>query len=114
MLHASTCFVPRTRHAVAMRLGRHSHDGHSNNERESATRHFGSWRHPSGADGYATVRLPSGEQRKVLERCRATVGALSNPQHKNRKLGKAGASRWMGRRPTVRTLTASPKPVYAC
>ena len=48
------------------------------------------------------VRLPSGEQRRVLSVCRATVGSLSNPQHKNRKLGKAGASRWMGRRPTVR------------
>lgn len=53
-------------------------------------------------DGYATVRLPSGEQRRVLAACRATVGALSNPQHKNRKLGKAGAARWSGRRPTVR------------
>jgi large subunit ribosomal protein L2 len=48
------------------------------------------------------VRLPSGEQRRVLSSCRATVGALSNPQHKNRKIGKAGASRWMGRRPVVR------------
>lgn len=55
-----------------------------------------------GVDGYATVKLPSGEQRKVLSRCMATIGALSNPQHKNRKLGKAGASRWLGRRPHVR------------
>ena len=56
----------------------------------------------AGADGYAIVKLPSGEQRLVPEACRATIGVLSNPQHKNRKLGKAGASRWSGRRPTVR------------
>jgi large subunit ribosomal protein L2 len=55
-----------------------------------------------GDDGYAVLRLPSGEQRLVLLRCAATVGALSNPQHKNRKLGKAGATRWLGRRPRVR------------
>lgn len=55
-----------------------------------------------GDDGYAVVRLPSGEQRLVLLNCVATVGVLSNPQHKNRKLGKAGARRWTGRRPTVR------------
>ena len=55
-----------------------------------------------GDDGYAVVRLPSGEQRLVLVQCSATVGVLSNPQHKNRKLGKAGAMRWIGRRPTVR------------
>lgn len=55
-----------------------------------------------GDDGYAVVKLPSGEQKLVLLRCMATIGVLSNPQHKNRKLGKAGASRWIGRRPTVR------------
>jgi large subunit ribosomal protein L2 len=58
---------------------------------------------PSGGpDGYAIVRLPSGAQRRVLASCRATVGALSNAGHKNRALGKAGASRWAGRRPKVR------------
>eukprot|EP00889_Picochlorum_renovo_P005169 jgi/Picre1/32199/NNA_007545.t1 len=55
-----------------------------------------------GTDGYAVVKLPSGEQKLVLLDCMATIGALSNPQHKNRKLGKAGASRWLGRRPKVR------------
>lgn len=55
-----------------------------------------------GTDGYATIKLPSGEQKLVLLDCMATVGVLSNPQHKNRKLGKAGASRWLGRRPVVR------------
>jgi large subunit ribosomal protein L2 len=56
----------------------------------------------AGDDGYAIVRLPSGEQRLVLNSCVATVGVLSNPQNKNIKLGKAGATRWMGRRPKVR------------
>jgi large subunit ribosomal protein L2 len=56
----------------------------------------------AGADGYAIVKMPSGEQRRVPDGCRATIGVLSNPAHKNRKLGKAGASRWSGRRPTVR------------
>ncbi|KAL3146915.1 54S ribosomal protein L2 mitochondrial [Trebouxia sp. C0009 RCD-2024] len=57
---------------------------------------------------YAVVRLPSGEQRSVLSHCTATVGAVSNPQHKNTKLGKAGASRWLGRRPVVRGMAMNP------
>ena len=56
----------------------------------------------TGDDGYALVRLPSGEQRAVLSRCTATIGAVSNPQHVNRKIGKAGYSRLMGWRPVVR------------
>lgn len=59
-------------------------------------------KHTGGPDGYAIVRLPSGAQRRVLATCRATIGALSNPGHKNRALGKAGAARWAGRRPKVR------------
>lgn len=51
---------------------------------------------------HAIVRLPSGEQRLISLRCRATIGAVSNPQNKNRVLGKAGANRWRGRRPKVR------------
>ena len=56
----------------------------------------------SSPSSSAIVRLPSGAQRRILARCYATVGALSNAAHKNRKLGKAGASRWSGRRPHVR------------
>ena len=56
----------------------------------------------AGDDGYSVLRMPSGEQRLVLSRCMATIGVLSNPQHKNVKLGKAGATRWAGRRPRVR------------
>ena len=53
--------------------------------------------------GEARIGGPAqAEQRLVLLGCMATVGSLSNPQHKNRKLGKAGARRWLGRRPTVR------------
>jgi ribosomal protein L2 len=45
--------------------------------------------------------VPAGEQRLINLKCRATIGAVSNPQNKNRVLGKAGANRWRGRRPTV-------------
>ena len=58
----------------------------------------------SGENAYAVIKLPSGEQRSVLARCTATIGVLSNQQHRNRKLGKAGASRWLGRRPVVRGM----------
>ncbi|HBO16365.1 MAG TPA: 50S ribosomal protein L2, partial [Porticoccaceae bacterium] len=51
---------------------------------------------------YATLRLRSGEMRKVLSECRATIGEVSNSEHSLRSLGKAGASRWRGVRPTVR------------
>ena len=51
---------------------------------------------------YVLVRLPSGEMRRVLLNCRATIGQLSNPDHKNESLGKAGARRRLGRRPHVR------------
>lgn len=61
-----------------------------------------------GDDGYAVIRLPSGEQRLVLSRCMATIGALSNEQHKNIKYGKAGARRWLGRRPHVRGVAMNP------
>ncbi len=57
---------------------------------------------------YAQVKLPSGEVRKVLLGCRATVGAVSNSEHKNIKLGKAGRSRWLGRRPHNRGVTMNP------
>ena len=50
---------------------------------------------------YATLRLRSGEMRKVLADCRATLGEVSNSEHSLRKLGKAGAARWRGVRPTV-------------
>lgn len=57
---------------------------------------------------YAHVRLPSGEVRMVLQACRATVGAVGNQEHENVKLGKAGKSRHLGRRPKVRGLAMNP------
>ncbi len=58
--------------------------------------------------GYAILRLGSGEQRRVRGECVATIGAVSNPDHQNVKIGKAGRSRWMGRRPSVRGVAMNP------
>ncbi len=58
---------------------------------------------------YATLRMPSGEVRKVLQTCMATIGQVSNPDHANVKLGKAGRKRWLGIRPTVRGSAMSPR-----
>jgi len=57
---------------------------------------------------YATLRLRSGEMRKVLVDCRATMGEVSNSEHSLRSLGKAGAKRWRGVRPTVRGVVMNP------
>ena len=57
---------------------------------------------------YATLRLRSGEMRKVLSECRATLGEVSNSEHSLRQLGKAGAKRWKGVRPTVRGVAMNP------
>ena len=57
---------------------------------------------------YVTLRLRSGEMRKVLSECRATLGEVSNSEHNLRSLGKAGASRWRGIRPTVRGVAMNP------
>ncbi len=57
---------------------------------------------------YVTLRLRSGEMRKVLADCRATVGEVGNAEHMLRSLGKAGASRWRGVRPTVRGVAMNP------
>ena len=57
---------------------------------------------------YVTLRLRSGEMRKVLSECRATLGEVSNSEHSLRVLGKAGASRWRGIRPTVRGAAMNP------
>ncbi|WP_041522373.1 50S ribosomal protein L2 [Gilvimarinus agarilyticus] len=57
---------------------------------------------------YATLRLRSGETRRVLSECRATLGEVSNSEHSLRSLGKAGATRWRGVRPTVRGVAMNP------
>lgn len=57
---------------------------------------------------YATIRLRSGEMRRVLSECRATLGEVGNSEHSLRQLGKAGAKRWRGVRPTVRGAAMNP------
>ncbi|KXO10382.1 LSU ribosomal protein L2p (L8e) [Moritella sp. JT01] len=59
-------------------------------------------------NSYVTLRLRSGEMRKVLVDCRATIGEVGNSEHMLRQLGKAGASRWRGVRPTVRGVVMNP------
>jgi large subunit ribosomal protein L2 len=59
-------------------------------------------------EGYVTLKLPSGETRLVHEECRATIGVVSNSEHRNIVVGKAGASRWKGRRPHVRGSVMNP------
>jgi large subunit ribosomal protein L2 len=58
--------------------------------------------------GYATLKMPSGEMRNVLDNCMATVGAVSNPDHMNESVGKAGRNRWRGRRPRNRGVAMNP------
>ena len=57
---------------------------------------------------YAALRLPSGEMRRVLSICRATIGVVGNEDHSNINIGKAGRSRWMGNRPKVRGVVMNP------
>ena len=59
-------------------------------------------------DRYALVKLPSGEVRMVLLKCKATVGQIGNVNHENINLGKAGRKRWMGKRPSVRGVAMNP------
>ena len=59
-------------------------------------------------DRYAILRLPSGETRRVLSAGMATVGSVSNPDHMNVVVGKAGRNRWLGRRPRVRAVVMNP------
>jgi large subunit ribosomal protein L2 len=57
---------------------------------------------------YAQLRLPSGEMRKVRVECRATIGQVGNLEHENIQIGKAGRTRWLGRRPKVRGVAMNP------
>jgi len=72
-------------------------------------RSAGTYAQLSAREGkYATIKLPSGETRNVLTTCRATIGTVSNPDHNLEKSGKAGRSRWQGRRPRVRGVAMNP------
>ncbi len=57
---------------------------------------------------YATLKMPSGEMRSILDECYATIGEVSNRTHENISLGKAGRNRWLGRRPKVRGVAMNP------
>jgi len=72
-------------------------------------RSAGSYAQFVGRDGgYAQLRLTSGELRLVRQECMATVGAVSNPDHSNQNFGKAGRTRWKGKRPSVRGVAMNP------
>lgn len=60
------------------------------------------------AGKYALLRMPSGEERKLLLTCRASIGPVGNAERFNRSLGKAGVNRWLGRRPKVRGVAMNP------
>ena len=91
--------VGTTVHAVEMKPGKGA----------QIARSAGTYAQIIARDGaYATLRLRSGEMRKVLVDCRATIGEVGNAEHMLRQLGKAGASRWRGVRPTVRGVVMNP------
>jgi large subunit ribosomal protein L2 len=72
-------------------------------------RSAGTYAQLSARDGkYATIKLPSGETRLILTSCRATIGTVSNADHNLERSGKAGRSRWQGRRPRVRGVVMNP------
>jgi large subunit ribosomal protein L2 len=72
-------------------------------------RSAGSYVQLVGRDGnYGILKLPSGELRKISLGCQATIGAVSNPDHQNINLGKAGRRRWLGIRPTTRGIAMNP------
>jgi large subunit ribosomal protein L2 len=72
-------------------------------------RSAGSYAQLTSRDGkYAIIKLPSGESRMILITCRATIGTVSNPDHGLIRSGKAGRTRWLGRRPRVRGVAMNP------
>ena len=86
-------------HAIELQPGRGA----------SLARSAGSYAVLMGREGkYATVKLPSGEFRRILLTCRATMGVVSNPDHQLQVLGKAGRKRWLGRRPRTRGVVMNP------
>jgi large subunit ribosomal protein L2 len=91
--------VGTTVHAVEMKPGKGA----------QIARSAGSYSQIIARDGaYVTLRLRSGEMRKIPAECRATIGEVGNAEHMLRQLGKAGATRWRGVRPTVRGVVMNP------
>lgn len=91
--------VGSTVHCVEMRPGKGAQIGRSAGSAIQLVARDG---------GYVTLRLRSGEMRKVLAECRAVIGEVGNSEHSLRVLGKAGATRWRGIRPTVRGTVMNP------
>jgi large subunit ribosomal protein L2 len=86
-------------HNIEMKLGKGA----------QIARSAGTYAQIIGKDqGYAQLRLSSGEIRLVRAECMATIGAVSNPDQQNIKLGKAGRNRWLGKRPSVRGVAMNP------
>jgi len=72
-------------------------------------RSAGSYAQLMTRDGkFAILKMPSGETRMILQTCKATIGVVSNPEHNQERSGKAGRSRWLGRRPRVRGVVMNP------
>ena len=86
-------------HAIALRPGQGA----------DIARSAGTYAQLAARDGkYAIIKLPSGETRMILTTCLATIGTVSNGDHMQEQLGKAGRSRWAGRRPRVRGVAMNP------
>lgn len=91
--------VGTTIHCVEMKIGKGA----------QLARSAGTYAQLVAREGdYATIRLRSGEMRKIHSDCRATIGQVCNSEHNLQKLGKAGATRWRGVRPTVRGVVMNP------
>lgn len=86
-------------HAVELKIGRGAQLGRSAGARVVLMAKEGDW---------ATIRLPSGEMRRVHLDCRASIGAIGNSEHANIEWGKAGRMRWLGRRPHNRGVSMNP------
>jgi len=98
-LYLSEIPLGSTLHAIEMRPGKGA----------SLARSAGTYGVLMGREGkYAIVKLPSGEVRRVLQTCKATIGTTSNADHGLVVLGKAGRKRWLGRRPRVRGVAMNP------
>lgn len=79
------------------------------NQGAAMARSAGSYAQLTSREGkYALIKLPSGETRMVLVTCKATIGSVSNSDHAMEKSGKAGRTRWLGRRPRVRGVAMNP------
>jgi large subunit ribosomal protein L2 len=79
------------------------------NQGAKMARSAGAYAQLTAKDGqYVVVKLPSGETRLILSTCKATIGAVSNSEHMLERSGKAGRSRWLGRRPRVRGVVMNP------